>query len=271
MDNRRLYTLFIISMCYAVQVMAQFYTLQPEAPQRVKTPVFKPVPKEKEEILNLATSALQQDHRSGLEVSIERDVPVFVNVTDSLLFGLIRQRMNVCLPLDFLKLNSAYSYRKDPFTRCRRFHDGIDLQCNHARVYAMLPGVVKKVHFGNSGYGNYVILGHGTFECLYGHLDKIAVRENDMIQAGTIIGLSGSSGKSTGHHLHIRLQKNGRSINPDTFVAYLNSYITDLQDKMNYLCFGTKPDMELNITNLFATLERYGVKFPKIVVAQALL
>lgn len=179
--------------------------------------------------------------------------------------------MNVCLPLDFLKLNSAYGYRKDPFNRCNRFHDGIDLQCNYARVYAMLPGVVKKVHFGNSGYGNYVILGYGTLECLYGHLDKIAVLENESIQAGTVIGLSGNSGKSTGPHLHIRLQKNGRSINPDTFVAYLNSYITDLQDKINYLCFGTKPDMELNITNLFATLERYGVKFPKIVVAQALL
>ena len=271
MDNRRHFTLFIISMCYAVQVMAQFYTLQPETPKRVKIPVFKPVPKEKEENMNLATSALRLDHGSGLEVSIERDVPVFVNLTDSLLFGLIRQRMNVCLPLDFLKLNSAYGYRKDPIIRCSRFHDGIDLQCNHARVYAMLPGVVKKVHWGNNSYGNYVILNHGTLECLYGHLDKITVRENDTIQAGTIIGISGNSGKSTGPHLHIRLQKDGRSINPDTFVAYLNSYITELHDKMSFLRFGTKPDMELNITNLYAVLEDYSVKFPKIVVAQALL
>lgn len=135
----------------------------------------------------------------------------------------------------------------------------------------MLPGIVKTVHFGSSGYGNYVILDHGGLECLYGHLDKIAVREDEPIPAGTIIGISGNTGKSTGPHLHIRLQRNGRSINPDTFVAYLNDYIIELRDRMAYLRFDTKPDMELNITNLLATLERYGVKFPKIVVAQALL
>ena len=258
-------------MCCTIQAMAQFYTLRPEVPPRVKIPVFKPVSKQKTDTVHPPTPTLRLEEGKGLAVNIEKDIPVFVNVTDSLLFGLISQRMNVCLPLDFLKLNSAYGYRKDPVTRCSRFHDGIDLQCNHARVYAMMPGMVKKVHWGNGGYGNYVILNHGTLECLYGHLDKITVRENEHIPAGTVVGISGSSGKSTGPHLHIRLQKNGKSINPEPFVAYLNGYITELQDKLAYLRFGTKPHMELNITNLYATLEHYGVKFPKIVMAQALL
>lgn len=258
-------------MCCTIQAMAQFYTLRPEVPPRVKIPVFKPVSKQKADTVHPSTLTLQLEEGKGLAVNIERDIPVFVNVTDSLLFGLISQRMNVCLPLDVLKLNSAYGYRKDPVTRCSRFHDGIDLQCNHARVYAMLPGVVEKVHFGCSGYGNYVILVHGSLQCLYGHLEHITVREREPVVAGTVVGISGSSGKSTGPHLHIRLQKNGKSINPEPFVAYLNGYITELQDKLAYLRFGTKPHMELNITNLYATLEHYGVKFPKIVVAQALL
>ena len=208
---------------------------------------------------------------NGMEVSIEKDVPLFVNVKDSLLFGLISQRMNVCLPLDFLKLTSAYGYRKDPVSNCTVFHNGIDLQCNNAHVYAMLPGIIKKAHYGNKGYGNYIVLEHGIFECLYGHLSTITVHEGDAVMAGTIVAISGNTGKSTGPHLHIRLRKEGRSVDPSLFVDYLNGYITQLQEKMMYLRFGTKPDRKLNIENLLAVLQQYGVKFPQIVAAQALL
>lgn len=208
---------------------------------------------------------------NGMEVSIEKGVPLFVNVKDSLLFGLISQRMNVCLPLDFLKLTSAYGYRKDPVSNCTVFHNGIDLQCNNAHVYAMLPGIIKKAHYGNKGYGNYIVLEHGFFECLYGHLSTITVHEGDAVTAGTIVAISGNTGKSTGPHLHIRLRKEGRSVDPGLFVDYLNGYITQLQEKMMYLRFGTKPDRKLNIENLLAVLQQYGVKFPQIVAAQALL
>lgn len=208
---------------------------------------------------------------NGMEVSIEKGVPLFVNVKDSLLFGLISQRMNVCLPLDFLKLTSAYGYRKDPVSNCTVFHNGIDLQCNNAHVYAMLPGIIKKAHYGNKGYGNYIVLEHGIFECLYGHLSTITVHEGDAVTAGTIVAISGNTGKSTGPHLHIRLRKEGRSVDPGLFVDYLNGYITQLQEKMMYLRFGTKPDRKLNIENLLAVLQQYGVKFPQIVAAQALL
>ena len=208
---------------------------------------------------------------NGMEVSIEKGVPLFVNVKDSLLFGLISQRMNVCLPLDFLKLTSAYGYRKDPVSNCTVFHHGIDLQCHNAHVDAMLPGIIKKAHYGNKGYGNYIVLEHGIFECLYGHLSTITVHEGDAVTAGTIVAISGNTGKSTGPHLHIRLRKEGRSVDPGLFVDYLNGYITQLQEKMMYLRFGTKPDRKLNIENLLAVLQQYGVKFPQIVAAQALL
>ena len=65
----------------------------------------------------------------AVEIEIEQDIPLFVNATDSLMYGLLSDRMNVCLPLDFLCMNSGYGFRRDPFTRCERFHDGIDLQC----------------------------------------------------------------------------------------------------------------------------------------------
>lgn len=207
----------------------------------------------------------------GHEVSIERDVPVFVSARDSLLFGLIRDRMDVCLPLDYISVNSRYGYRKDPFSKCEKFHDGIDLQCNMQHVYSMLSGKVLKTVYGKKGYGNYVVMDYGHIQVLYGHLSMITVRQGDEVYAGTIIGVSGNSGKSSGPHLHIKISSNGKSLNPTPFIAYLNRYITRLQDRIAYVRFGTKPPKELNIANLYEALDRYGVMYPKIVVAQALL
>lgn len=207
----------------------------------------------------------------GHEISIEKDIPVFVNVKDSMLFGLIKERMDVCLPLDFISVTSRYGIRTDPFKKCSTFHDGIDLECNMSHVYSMLPGRVVKVVYSKKGYGNHIIIDHGHIQCLYGHLAAITVREGDDVYAGTIVAISGNTGKSTGPHLHIKISANGKSLNPTPFIAYLNKYITGLRDKIAYLRFGTRPPKELNINNLYQALDRYGVAFPKIVVAQALL
>lgn len=207
----------------------------------------------------------------GHEISIEKDIPVFVNVKDSMLFGLIKERMDVCLPLDFISVTSRYGVRQDPFKKCSTFHDGVDLECNMSHVYSMLPGRVVKVVYSKKGYGNHVVLDYGHIQCLYGHLAAITVREGDEVYAGTIVGISGNTGKSTGPHLHIKISANGKSLNPAPFIAYLNKYITGLRDKIVYVRFGTRPPKELNINNLYQALDKYGVAFPKIVVAQALL
>ena len=271
MRRYRLFLLVFVATAISMKMVAQFYTLRTEEPHAQVRPVRQTVTKKKADSIDTKIPDVTFQTGRGLEITIEKDVPLFVNVKDSLLFNLISQRMNVCLPLDFLKLNSAFGYRKDPVSRCAAFHDGIDLQCNHARVYAMLPGIIKEVHFGNRGYGNYIILEHGIFECLYGHLDQITVKEGDAVSAGTIVGISGNTGKSTGPHLHIRIRKGGKSVDPNIFVDYLKGYITQLQDKMACVRFGTKPDKELNIENLMATLRQFDVKFPQIVAAQALL
>ena len=97
------------------------------------------------------------------------------------------------------------------------------------------------------------------------------VRQGDEVYAVTIVGISGSTGRSTGPHLHITISSNGKSLNPAPFIAYLNKYITSLRDKIAYVRFGTKPPKELNINNLYQMLDKYGILYPKIVVAQALL
>lgn len=207
----------------------------------------------------------------GHEISIEKDIPVFVNVKDSLLFGLIKERMSMCLPLDYISVNSRYGFRRDPYSKCKTFHDGIDLQCNNQHVYSMLPGVVTKVVISNKGYGNHVIVDYGHIQVLYGHMAFITVNQGETVYAGTILGVSGNSGKSTGPHLHIKISAGKKSLDPAPFVAYLNRYITSLQDKIAYLRFGTRPPRELNIASLYEALARNKVMYPRIVIAQALL
>lgn len=203
----------------------------------------------------------KKDSLKGKEVSEE-------------IFGKLNERLNVCLPLDFLKVSSKYGTRKDPITRCATFHDGVDLACKKEEVYSMLPAVVKKVHRGKKGYGNYVILNHGRLECLYGHLEEITVKEKEVINAGTIVGLSGNTGKSTGYHLHIRLRKEGKSVDPLVFIAFLETYIKSLNQKLAHV---VKPrerirhSLALNLSNVREEIIKQRLLYPHIVLAQAAL
>lgn len=209
------------------------------------------------------------------------EIPVF-DVSDSLLLGLIKKRLSVCMPLDWIYLTSAYGYRKDPFSRCKRFHDGIDLRCNKQLVYNMLQGRVEKVGYGNTGYGNHIVTTHGHLRFLYGHLSEIYVHEGDIIDAGKIIARSGSSGRSSGPHMHLKMSrltdKGWESVDPQPFIDALNKYIGEIDGMMEKMgCKETVPTARakepqpLNRANLFAALKRHGIKHPRIVLAQAIL
>ena len=199
-----------------------------------------------------------------------------LDTNDSVLFDIIRKRLNVCMPLNYMQMTSKYGYRMHPIKRCRRFHDGIDLASGNTLTFSMLPGRVLTVRHGNTGYGNYIVLDHGQLRCLYGHLSKTLVKEGDIVDAGTAIGITGHTGMASGDHLHLRLEKwNGRqwvSVDPKVFTDYLESYIAELGDELRK--YDGQPDIkeaELTVASLYAALKRHGVKHPKIVLAQAIL
>ena len=277
MNKKVLFFCFWMQISSILSIMAQFYTITADT-TKVETPGERDdtlgFPKEDREEETIRKEVSKDEfftETHGYEIEIERDIPIFVSVKDSMMSELLQDRLNACLPLDFLKMSSRYGYRTDPIIRCEQFHDGIDLRCSYSRVYAMLPAKVIEVHHGNKGYGNYVILDHGRMECLYGHLSTILVNEGDIISAGAVVAISGNTGKSTAPHLHIRLRKDGKSVDPQPFIEYLNDYITRLQDKISYLKFGKAPTLELNIGNLAKVIEQNGLSHPRIVIAQALL
>ena len=270
MNKRAVFLVFLTLKISVLPVLAQFHTISADTEHLSHSSGLS----EEQMMEEMASEPAEEElfsPTSGLKVSIEKDVPVFVTVKDSIMAGLLHDRLNVCLPLDFLKVNSKYGYRQDPVLKCTKFHDGIDLKCSYDYVYSMLPATVKEVHHGNKGYGNYVILDHGIMECLYGHLSAIVVEEGEIIPAGSVVAISGNTGKSTGPHLHIRLRKNGKSVDPKPFISFLNDYIIRLQDKIAYVRDGIKPQQELNIQNLVMEMDRCGITNQRYVVAQALL
>ena len=208
----------------------------------------------------------------------------FLSATDSLLLSLLEKRLSICMPLDYITITSHYGYRQDPFAKCQRFHDGIDLRCGNGLVYSMLPGRVAAVHHGDTGYGNYVILDHGSLRCLYGHLREIYAKEGSEVQAGAVVGLVGSTGRSTGPHLHIQLQRlsannSWTSVDPMPFIQALNQQVKTFNDRLAEISGNDSPiynnektkSNELTIENLYAALKKHGIKYPKIVLAQAIL
>jgi peptidoglycan hydrolase FlgJ len=126
------------------------------------------------------------------------------------------------------RLSSTFGERADPFTQATRFHRGVDFAARAGTpIRAAQSGMV--VFSGNlSGYGNTIIVEHaGGYRTLYGHASRNLVREGDRVSAEQVIGEMGSSGRSTGTHLHFELQKSGERLNPQEFLAAASRHVTD--------------------------------------------
>lgn len=128
---------------------------------------------------------------------------------------------NACLPLRHLRLNSGYGWRIHPVTGKFQYHKGIDLAARYDTVFSILNGTVNKIGY-NRLIGNYILIDHtGEAQSLYGHLSVIAVLPGEQVAAGQPIGVSGSSGRVTGPHLHFSIKYRGREIPPLAFLGGL--------------------------------------------------
>lgn len=121
-------------------------------------------------------------------------------------------------------LTSYFGYRSDPFNSASaEFHPGIDFKGNRGDE-AKCTATGRVVFAGRyGGYGNCVRIEHANnFETLYGHLSRITVKVGQEVTVGQKIGEVGSTGHSTGNHLHYEVRKNGKAINPIKFLTLNN-------------------------------------------------
>jgi len=116
-------------------------------------------------------------------------------------------------------ISSTYGMRSDPFTGANAYHPGVDFNGPQGtEVLAVADGMVSFAGW-RSGYGNTVEIDHGNgYQTRYGHHSKILVKDGDLVKAGSVIAEMGSTGRSTGSHVHLEVSFEGRTINPLDYV-----------------------------------------------------
>jgi len=136
-----------------------------------------------------------------------------------------KEVMLQCLPAiqpvlnrDLTRMASGYGWRIDPVYHSRRFHAGMDFTAPIGTdIYATANGTVQSAGW-QQGYGNCVQINHGYgYLTLYGHMSAIKVRPGQKIKRGDVIGLVGSTGKSTGPHVHYEVHYKGTVMNPQNY------------------------------------------------------
>ena len=122
-------------------------------------------------------------------------------------------------PVNAAYNSSSYGWRIDPFNGNKAFHEGLDFTANTGTpILAAADGIVTEAQV-SGGYGNLVKIEHGAgLETRYGHTSKILVKVGDRVTKGQPVALVGSTGRSTGPHLHYEIRLNGAALDPRKYL-----------------------------------------------------
>jgi murein DD-endopeptidase MepM/ murein hydrolase activator NlpD len=126
------------------------------------------------------------------------------------------------------RVASGFGYRIDPLYKDSRLHAGLDFSApTGTPIYATADGEVQIAGFNTDGYGNKVVINHGYgFQTLYAHMVRVIANVGQSVKRGEVIGYVGSTGKSTGSHLHYEVIKRGTKVDP---VYYFYNDLTPAQ------------------------------------------
>lgn len=144
---------------------------------------------------------------------------LFENIKRLVVLDELVKYMPLAIPMDDYRITSGFGPRKDPIRKHLANHYGLDFAGPYAaRIRSASDGIVK--HAGRKGaYGNLVIIDHGfDFTTRYGHMKKVLVKKGQKVKAGDVIGVQGSTGRSTGAHLHYEVRYKGDPLNPEKFI-----------------------------------------------------
>ena len=134
----------------------------------------------------------------------------------------------ICPLKSYTRISSEYGWRKNPVSGVNKLHAGIDFAAPAGTpIYAAASGYVQVAGWSSGGYGNYVIIYHGkmsdgtAYSTLYGHMRSVATTAGKYVKQGELIGYVGSTGNSTGNHLHLEVWKGGskaNAVNPRSYI-----------------------------------------------------
>lgn len=149
-----------------------------------------------------------------------RERSIYEDLQEMMVLHQVQNALPISAPMKVKhRLTSGYGVRRDPYTKKPAYHNGLDFAGpRNAPIHAPADGVVTFAG-KRGGYGNFIEIEH-EFGILtrYGHLNAIHVREGQKISVGDKLGLQGSTGRSTGPHLHYEVRHNGKYVNPRNFI-----------------------------------------------------
>ena len=212
MKTIKLITLTAFFFCLNIPLYAQFNTVGTINNKRIYT-TNPPKPKEALTDSIVVVGSVPDSTKTGNNV----DGEAIVTSSDN------HDLMSlVALPLEKIHINSGFGMRRHPIYHKRIMHNGIDLSARYEKVYSMFPGTVIKVG-QDSRSGKFVTVRTGDYTISYCHLSQQLVKENEFVNAGTNIAISGNTGASTGPHLHLTTKKDGQAINPTIILDFIYS------------------------------------------------
>lgn len=142
-----------------------------------------------------------------------------------------KERLMHCIPAiqpvsvrQLTRMSSTFGYRSDPFNHRGKFHSGVDFTgALGTPIHSSGDGIVVTANNSSSGYGNQVIIDHGFgYKTRYAHMSKILVKEGERVKRGQIVGAMGSTGRSTGTHLHYEVLVKNQPVNPLLYFNDMN-------------------------------------------------
>ena len=205
--------LITAGLCCSMTALAQFHTVTPHTARYRIERVEQGTAGKTKEVTEKAVEDLSSD-------------------TASMRKQWIDSYLSVSYPLKEIHVTSPFGVRTDPFTKKRRKHNGLDLRADRCETYAMMHGIVVKTGQDRVS-GKYVTVRHGNFSVSYCHLSEWRVKKGDCVRPGDVVGISGSSGRSTGPHLHLSVRMGRRHINPVVLLQFIDETRRQALEKLS--------------------------------------
>lgn len=183
--------------------------------------------------LQLPSGALLRDVAVGIDQLTWRAYVQSKSFDDVARLAYMKDRMVHCVPAiqpvsvhQLTRMSSPFGYRRDPFTKVAKMHTGLDFVGRPGTpIHATGDGLVVVAASSSGGYGRQVVIDHGFgYKTRYAHLSSISVVEGERVKRGQEVGKMGSSGRSTGTHLHYEVLVKNRPVNPAL-------YFTDVSEE----------------------------------------
>lgn len=173
--------------------------------------------------INELNSAQMELLSTTVETLSDRDLGIFLlHYKEDARIGILLKNIPLDMPLEKATVQSVFGMRFHPIEKRYAMHEGLDLKAARGtKIYAAGTGIISRVGY-SSANGNFVCIKHSYgFESMYCHLESILVETDSVIGIGEVIGTVGSTGRSTGPHLHFAIKRKNRYINPLIFLGSL--------------------------------------------------